>query len=102
METQPYTNREMDMKFQEIKDILHNQNDDLNQIKINGRETNGKVAQAFLEIAKNKSDSASNWRAIQVGTSIFVLVVIPLCGIIYYNIQGSIKLLQSQIHNSQK
>lgn len=97
METQPYTNREMDMKFGEIKDILSGQNEDLTEIKKQTTTTNGKVGEAFKQIADTKSDIASNWKAIQVGTALFVLVVIPLCGVIYYNLTNQVKNLQNAV-----
>ena len=97
MDTQPYTNREMDMKFKEVTDLLAGQNITLEAIDKKVAITNGKVAEAFKQIAETKSDVGSNWRAIQVGTAIFVLAVIPLLGIIYYNIQNSIKNIQFEV-----
>lgn len=97
MDSQPYTNREMDMKFKEITDLLADQNITLEAIDKKVGVTNGKVADQEKRIAETKSDVASNWRAMQVGTAMFVLVVVPLCAIIYNNIQNSIKAIQTEI-----
>lgn len=97
MESVPYTNREMDMKFKEVMDVLHTQNESLAKIDTKVATTNGSVARAFVDIANTKADAASNWRAIQVGTAIFICVVIPLCGIIYYNLTKQVGILQGQV-----
>lgn len=101
MNESAYTNREMDMKFKEVMDVLHGQNDQLTKIDSRVAITNGSVAKAFVQIAEQKSDVASNWRAIQVGVAIFVMVVIPLCGIIYYNLAKQVNSLQVQINKSK-
>lgn len=94
MEPQPYTNREMDMKFEGLTKLLTDQNIILDAIDKKVGITNGKVGEAFKQIAATKSDVASNWRAIQVFTAIFILVVIPLCAVIYSNLQSSVRSLQ--------
>lgn len=92
-----YTNREIDRMFGEIQESLKAQDIVLADIKGRVKETNGSIARATLQIAENKSDVASNWRAIIIGTTMFILLVVPLIGIIYYNTQSSVKTLQNQI-----
>lgn len=102
IESQPYTNREMDMKFSEIKDILQSQNSDLDEIKIQTKATNGNVAKAFLQISETKADVASNWRAVWVGGVMFAVLVIPLCAVIYSNLQKSVSILQGEVNKIQQ
>ena len=97
------------MKFGEIRELLVGQNGDLTEIKVAVKETNGKVAKAALDIAENKLEAEkeflrikgsinSNWRAIQVGTAIVCFAVIPLCSVIYYNLQKNLINLQSRVN----
>jgi hypothetical protein len=72
MDAQPYTNREMDMKFAEIKDILLGQNEQMGEIKAQVKTTNGRVS------------SLEKWKIFVIGfcTCITVLMIPLLIALI--------------------
>lgn len=96
METD-YTKRELDEFFKEISRRFDVQDRKLDRIEVQTTTTNGKVALAFREIEQNKSNINQNWRAIQIATAIFVTVIIPLIGIIYYSVTSTVRDTQRQM-----